>query len=117
MVSYFKTQWWRLLCALACLIYCIVIVCTSTAVADSVEGVYMLLGDVINCGAWFLASCFWCIISFVAHNSACIEKLDKRVEALENRAITNIDQVKPNHFIVKRRLGPDKEDTDHGNQV
>ena len=83
MVSYFKTQWWRLLCALGCLIYSIVIAYTSTAVADSVEGIAILLGDVINFGVWFLASILWCVISFVSYNTECIEKLNERIEALE----------------------------------
>ncbi len=109
MVSYFKTQWWRLLCALGCLIYAGVIAYTSTAVADSVEGVYLLLGDVIRCGLWVLASCFWGIMSLISYNEDCIRELNKRVTQLENRAITEIDTLKPNHFMVKRRLGPDKD--------
>lgn len=83
MVSYIKTQWWRLCCAFACLVYSMVIVFSSTAVADSVEGVYLLLGDVLRSGLWFLASILWCVISFVSHNSACIAALNKRVKVLE----------------------------------
>ena len=108
MVSYFKTQWWRLLCALICFIYCIVIVCTSTSVADSVEGVYMVMKDVLRVVLWFLASCFWMIVSFTSHNSDCIQKLDERVKELETRAITDIDDT-PDHYICRRRLGPDKD--------
>ena len=85
MVSYFKTQWWRLLCALVCLIYSIVLFCTSTAVGDSVEGLYLLLGDAIKIGLYFLASCIWCIMSFIDHNTRCIEVLEKRVNALEEK--------------------------------
>lgn len=109
MVSYIKTQWWRLLCALACLIYCIVIVCTSTSVADSVEGVYMVMKDVLRFVLWFLASCFWMIVSFTSHNFDCIRELNNRVEALENRAITDIDKVSDGNYIVRRRLGPDED--------
>ena len=110
MVSQFKTQWWRLLCALLCLIYCIVIVCTSTSVADSVEGVYMVMKDVFRFVLWFLASCFWMITSFTSHNSDCIQKLNERVLLLENRAVTDIEETGPNEYTVRRKLGPDKED-------
>ena len=81
MVSYLKTQWWRLLCALVCLIRSIAIAYTSTAVADSVEGVAILLGDVISFGAWFFASIILCAMSFVDHNSECIKELNKRISA------------------------------------
>ena len=110
MVSYFKTQWWRLLCAHLCLIYCIVIVCTSTSVADSVEGVYMVMKDVFRFVLWFLASCFWMITSFTSHNSDCIKKLNERIELLEHRAVTEIDKVSDNNYMIRRKLGPDKED-------
>lgn len=109
MVPYFKTQWWRLLCALVCLVYSGVVAFNSTAVADSVEGVYLLLGDVVQCATWFIASCCWCIMSFVSHNEDCIKALEKRVAQLENRAITDIDEISKNNFMVRRRLGPDKE--------
>lgn len=116
MVSYIKTQWWRLLCGFACIIYACVIAFTSTAVADSVEGVYMLLGDVVKCGLWFLASCFWFIMSIVAHHEDCIRELNNKirilelkVETLEYRAITDIEEVSRNHFEVRRRLGPDSD--------
>jgi hypothetical protein len=111
MVSYFKTQWWRLLCALLCFIYCVVIVCTSTSVADSVDGVYMVMKDVFRFILWFLASCFWMITSFTSHNSDCIRELNKRVQYLEARAITDIEETGPNEYTVRRKLGPDKEDS------
>lgn len=108
MVNYFKTQWWRLLCGFMCFIYCIVIAWTSGATADSIDGLYHLLGDVIRFGTWFIASCFWFIISFISYNEECIKALNKRIEALENRAITDIDEISKNNFIVRRKLGPDK---------
>lgn len=109
MVSYFKTQWWRLLCALLCFIYCIVIVCTSTSEADSVEGVYMVMKDVFRFVLWFLASGSWMIVSFTSHNSDCIKKLNERIELLEYRAVADIDKVSNNNYMMRRRLGPDKD--------
>lgn len=109
MVSYFKTQWFRIFIGLACLVYCIVIACTSTTVADSVEGLYITMQDTFRFLGWFLASCFWFIMSYINYHEECLKKLNERIEALETRAITDIEETSPNHYIVKRRLGPDKE--------
>jgi hypothetical protein len=38
-----------------------------------------------------------------------IYDLEKRIEALETRAITDIDKVSNNNYMVRRRLGPDKD--------
>lgn len=108
MVSYFKTQWWRLVMAVMCLVPCIVIVCTSTATSDSVEGLTELMSDLFSFYSWFFASCIWLVMSIVDHNSDCIKKLNDRIEELEARAITDIDET-PDHYICRRRLGPDKD--------
>lgn len=109
MVSYWKTQWWRIVMALMCLVPCIVIVCTSTATADSVEGLTELMSELFSFYSWFFASCIWLVMSIVDHNSDCIAKLNKRIEALEARAITDIDKVSDSNYIVRRRLGPDED--------
>ena len=108
MVSYIKTQWWRLVMAFLCLIPCIVIVCTSTATSDSVEGLTELMSDLFSFYSWFFASSIWLVMSIVDHNSDCIKKLNQRIEALEAWAITDIDET-PDHYICRRRLGPDKD--------
>ena len=110
MVSYFKTQWWRLVMAAMCLVPCIVIVCTSTATSDSVEGLTELMSDLFIFYSWFFASCIWLVMSIVDHNSDCIKKLNERIELLEHRAITDIDKVSDNNYIVRRRLGADKDE-------
>jgi hypothetical protein len=109
MVSYFKTQWWRLVMAVLCLVPCIVIVCTSTATSDSVEGLAELMSDLFSFYSWFFASCIWLVMSIVDYNSDCIKKLNERIEALEARAITDIDEISNNNYMVRRRLGPDKD--------
>ena len=109
MVSYFKTQWWRLLCAALCWIPVIIIICTSTATSETVEGLAIITRDLVSCGSWMLASCFWCIMSLVDYNSDCIKKLNERIEILERRTVTEIDKVSDNNYMVRRRLGPDSE--------
>ena len=36
--------------------------------------------------------------------------VEKRIDILENRAITDIEEESPKYYVVKRKLGPDKED-------
>ena len=110
MVSYFKTQWWRLVLAALCFIPIIITCCTSTATTETVEGLTEVTSEVFSCFGWFLASCVWCIMSIVDHNSDCIKKLNERIELLEHRAITDIDKVSDNNYIVRRRLGADKDE-------
>lgn len=109
MVSYFKTQWWRLLIALLCWIPIITTCCTSTATSETLEGLSTLTVELVRCGGWLLASCFWCIMSLVDHNSDCIKKLNERIELLEHRAVTEIDKVSDTNYMIRRRLGPDKD--------
>ena len=108
MVSYFKTQWWRIGIAILCWIPIIVTCCTSTATTETVEGLTEVTGEVFSCFGWFLASCCWLLTSLTSHNSDCIQKLNQRVKELETRAITDIDDT-PDHYICRRRLGPDKD--------
>lgn len=109
MVSYWKTQWWRIVMALMCLVPCIVIVGTSTATADSVEGLTELMSELFSFYSWFFASCIWLVMSIIDHNSDCIKELNKRIEMLENRTVTDIDKVSDSNYTVRRRLGPDKD--------
>lgn len=83
MVSYFKTQWHRLLFAL----FAIVMACTkffSTAPdLTTIEGV-MKLNDLTISGVfWLITAIIWAVMSFVDHNSACINKLDERLKVIE----------------------------------
>lgn len=110
MVSYFKTQWWRLLIALLCWIPIIITCCTSTATTETLEGLTEVTSKVFSCFGWFLASCCWLLTSLTSNNSDCIRELNKRIELLEHRAVTDIDKVSDNNYIVRRRLGADKDE-------
>ena len=105
MVSYFKTQWWRIVIALICWIPIIVTCCTSTATTETLEGLATITGELCSCGGWFFASCMWLLTSITSHNSDCIQKLNSRVTTLENYAITSIDEIAPGHYRCVRQLG------------
>ena len=83
MVSYFKTQWHRLAFA----VFALIMACTkffSTAPdLATLEGV-IKLNDLMMSGVfWFMTAIIWAIMSFVDHNSACINKLDERLKVIE----------------------------------
>ena len=48
-------------------------------------------------------------MSFIEYNSDRIEQLEKRIYRLEQEAVTDIDKISDNNFMVRRRLGPDKD--------
>lgn len=111
MVNYFKTQWWRIGIAILCWIPIIITCCTSIATTETVEGLTEVTSEVFNCFGWFLASCCWLLTSLTSNNSDSIRELNKRVQYLETRAITDIEETGPNEYTVRRKLGPDKEDS------
>ena len=65
MVSYFKTQWWRLLCSLVCL---------------TVAIIYSVKNEDLYAVAWTLSFVYWIIISAVDYNHQRIELLEKKAE-------------------------------------
>ena len=89
MVSYFKTQWWRIFCGLMCIIVALVIMCTSTATDDTVANLSDLLAEVAQIILFLVAGTNWFIISFISYNEECIRELDRRISQLENRSITD----------------------------
>ena len=110
-VSYIKTQWFRLLIGLACFTYALVIIFTSDNVVmtDSLENMYIGVKEFTGCLGWTLTGITWLVMSFIEYNSDRIEQLEKRISNLEQRAVTDIDKISDNNFMVRRRLGPDKD--------
>lgn len=108
MPSFFKTQWWRLLLSLACFIMFIVQACKPTNWTTP-EGIQDSVCICIGMIMWIVSCATWSIMAFIDWHDKCVEAIEKRLNTLEQRAITDIDEVGPNHFEVKRKLGPDKE--------
>lgn len=107
--KFFKTQWFRLLFALAFFVIAIVMLCRPVDM-ETMEGLKQAVGDLFSALCNIITGMFWVISALTEHHSECIQALEKRMIALEDRAITDIDEVEPNHFVAKRRLGPDKEE-------
>ena len=104
--KFWKTQWFRLLIALALFILAIVRLVKLPELEADLEGyIDGLFG--VSCN--LMTGMFFVVASLTEHNSECIQALEKRVIQLEDRCITDIEEVEPNHFVAKRYCGPDKE--------
>lgn len=115
--KFWKTQWLRLLFALAFLIVAIVML-ARPADMETMEGMKQAIGDLFGALCNILTAMFWVWSAIAEYNSECIQALEKRVIQLEDHCITDIDEVEPNYFVAKRRLGPDKvEKTKTGSKI
>ena len=65
MVSYFKTQWWRLLCALICLALTIM---------------YCVQDNELLAVAWTVSFIFWLLMSNIDYNHQRLEILEAKAE-------------------------------------
>lgn len=107
--KFWKTQWFKLLFALAFFVIAIVIL-ARPADMETVEGLADTTADMFSAVCNIITGMFWVCSAVIEHNSDCIKALERRVIQLEDRCITDIDEVGPNDFMVRRRLGPDKEE-------
>lgn len=103
-ISFWKTQWFSMVVALIAIAAGFVYLIRAMSIVDpDVRLFYLSL-------VWFLIAVVWVIIALVDYINLRIKNLQDRIERLESCAITEIEEVSKNHFIVRRRLGPDKED-------
>lgn len=108
MVSYIKTQWLRVIISFFCLLVAIHYMAQLAPDESTLEGVKLALQYRINTVAWLVLGLIWAVMSFIEWHEDCIRALEKRVQILENSAVTDIDKTGPNNYMVRRRLGPDK---------
>jgi hypothetical protein len=109
MKSYIKTQWWRLLIALLCFVMACLYAFRPAGDTTTLEGLNYDLGNAISAVINFSSFIIWSFSSFIDWHTDCICELEKRIEDLENYTITDIDKVSENNYMVRRRLGPDKD--------
>jgi hypothetical protein len=106
--KFWKTQWFRLLFALAFFALALIIL-ARPADMETIEGLRQVIGDLFSALCNIITGMFWVVSAVTEHNSECIRALEKRVIQLEDQCITDVDEVEPNHFVAKRRCGPDKK--------
>ena len=80
MVSYFKTQWWRLLIALFHFVITCIYVFKPAPEVLTVEALDEVMSNVITASIHFTSFVVWSFISFIDHNQNRIELLEKKSE-------------------------------------
>ena len=75
-VSYIKTQWWRILIALICLVMCCIYVFKRSPDTSTIEGLDTLITYMFSANIYFLGFIIWMVISFINY-------IDNRVKLLE----------------------------------
>ena len=80
MVSYFKTQWWRLLIALFCFVMSCIYALQPAGDPTTLEGLNQDLGNMVSAGLHFANFILWSVISFIDYNTKRIQLLEKKQE-------------------------------------
>ena len=79
-VSYFKTQWWRLLIALYCLVMACVYAFQPAPEVLTVEALDEVISNMLTASLHFTGFVIWSFISFINYNQDRIELLEAKAE-------------------------------------
>lgn len=79
-VSYIKTQWFRLLIALYCLVMACVYAFQPAPEVLTVEALDEVVSNMLTASLHFSGFIIWSFISFINHNQDRIELLEKKAE-------------------------------------
>jgi type VI protein secretion system component VasK len=79
-VSYIKTQWWRLLIALFCLVMSCIYALKPAPEVLTVEALDEVMTNMVTASVQFTGFVIWSFISFINHNQDRIELLEKKAE-------------------------------------
>ena len=85
MVSYIKTQWPALLFAIVCFIISCTYFFSPAPDTTTLEGLEQSMSIMHTAYNWLISGLLWFICSMVGHNTDCIQKLNERLEALEEK--------------------------------
>lgn len=79
-VSYIKTQWFRLLIALYCLVMCCIYAFKPAPEVLTVEALDEVISNMLTASLHFTGFIIWSFISFINYNQDRIELLEKKAE-------------------------------------
>jgi type VI protein secretion system component VasK len=79
-ISYIKTQWWRLLIALYCLVMCCIYAFKPVPEVLTVEALDEVMSNMLIVSLHFTGFIIWSFISFINYNQDRIELLEKKAE-------------------------------------
>lgn len=80
MVSYIKTQWFRLVIALVCLVMCCVYALKPAPEVLTVEALDEVMSNMVTASIYFLGFIIWSFMSFIDFNADRIKLLEKKQE-------------------------------------
>ena len=111
MRSFWKTQWWNILVATVMLVAAFINlfqVASADPAASTTNEIVHLVHHAIRAAVFFTCMTVWLLGAVINYNALKVEQLERRIDILENRAITDIEEESPKYYVVKRKLGPDK---------
>ena len=80
MVSYIKTQWWRLLIALFCFVMACIYALKPAPEVLTVEALDEIMTNMFTGSLHFIGFVIWSFISFINYNDDRIKLLEKKAE-------------------------------------
>lgn len=101
MVSYFKSQWLKIIFFVACIVVAAVFAFQPHADSSTVEGLEHNMQLEFAETTWLVSAGIWLLASFSSHHDQCLMKMDKRLLDLESsskRKDAEIRQLKANQF-------------------
>ena len=109
-ISFWKTQWGNIVVATITAVAAFVNLFQITFTDPAANATNEMVRHAIMVAILFICTIVWLINAVINYNALKVEQLAKRIDILETRAITDIEEESPKYYVVKRKLGPDKED-------
>ena len=118
-VSYIKTQWFRLLIALFCLVMACVYAFQPAPEVLTVEALDEMMSNMLTASLHFIGFVIWSFISFINYNQDRIELLEKKAEKYdalcENvSALNEANRIDREHMkLLEQRINQIKYDREN----
>ena len=118
-VSYIKTQWWRLLIALYCLVMACIYAFQPSPEVLTVETLDEVMSNMLTASLHFIGFIIWSFISFINYNQDRIELLEKKAEKYdalcENvSALNEANRIDREHMrLMEQRINQIKYDLEN----
>ncbi len=118
-VSYIKTQWFRLLIALFCLVMCCIYAFKPAPEVLTVEALDEVMSNMLTASLHFTGFIIWSFISFINYNQDRIELLEKKAEKYDAlcdnvSALNEANRIDREHMrLLEQRINQIKYDQEN----
>lgn len=118
-ISYIKTQWWRLLIALFCLVMCCIYAFKPSPEVLTVEALDEVMSNLLTASLHFIGFIIWSFISFISYNSDRLELLEEKAEKYdalcdEVSALYEANRIDREHMkLLEQRINQIKYDNEN----